>query len=60
LPGHAASRKRAHAFYILTAVAVGQLKSTEDREISTAMAFVRVLNTLLRDKAIGKRIAPKD
>jgi pyruvate dehydrogenase E1 component len=35
-----------------------QLKSTEDREISTTMAFVRVLNTLLRDKAIGKRIVP--
>jgi pyruvate dehydrogenase E1 component len=35
-----------------------QLKSTEDREISTTMAFVRVLNTLLRDKAIGKHIVP--
>jgi pyruvate dehydrogenase E1 component len=35
-----------------------QLKSTEGREISTTMAFVRVLNTLLRDKTIGKRIVP--
>jgi pyruvate dehydrogenase E1 component len=35
-----------------------QLKSTEGREISTTMAFVRVLNTLLRDKNIGKRIVP--
>jgi pyruvate dehydrogenase E1 component len=35
-----------------------QLKSTEDREISTTMAFVRVLNALLRDKTIGKRIVP--
>jgi len=35
-----------------------QLKSTEGREISTTMAFVRVLNTLLRDKQIGKRIVP--
>jgi pyruvate dehydrogenase E1 component len=35
-----------------------QLKSTEDREISTTMAFVRLLNTLLRDKTIGKRIVP--
>jgi len=35
-----------------------QLKSTEEREISTTMAFVRVLNTLLRDKTIGKRIVP--
>ncbi|KKB61237.1 pyruvate dehydrogenase [Robbsia andropogonis] len=28
------------------------------REISTTMAFVRVLNILLKDKAIGKRIVP--
>jgi pyruvate dehydrogenase E1 component len=35
-----------------------QLKGTEGREISTTMAFVRVLNTLLRDKAIGKRVVP--
>jgi pyruvate dehydrogenase E1 component len=35
-----------------------QLKSTGEREISTTMAFVRILTTLLRDKAIGKRIVP--
>jgi pyruvate dehydrogenase E1 component len=35
-----------------------QLKSTEGREISTTMAFVRVLNHLLRDRNIGKRIVP--
>ena len=35
-----------------------QLASTEDREISTTMAFVRILNTLLRDKAIGKFVVP--
>ena len=35
-----------------------QLKGTEGREISTTMAFVRLLNTLLRDKKIGKRIVP--
>ncbi len=34
------------------------LKSSEGRENSTTMAFVRVLNTLLRDKNIGKRIVP--
>ncbi|MEP6996198.1 MAG: pyruvate dehydrogenase (acetyl-transferring), homodimeric type, partial [Betaproteobacteria bacterium] len=34
------------------------LKSTEDREISTTMAFVQILQTLLRDKAIGKHIVP--
>jgi pyruvate dehydrogenase E1 component len=35
-----------------------QLTSTESREISTTMAFVRILNTLLRDKAIGKYVVP--
>ena len=34
------------------------LKSSEERENSTTMAFVRVLNALLRDKSIGKRIVP--
>jgi pyruvate dehydrogenase E1 component len=34
------------------------LKSTDDREISTTMAFVQILHTLLRDKAIGKHIVP--
>ncbi|MEM9048119.1 MAG: pyruvate dehydrogenase (acetyl-transferring), homodimeric type [Pseudomonadota bacterium] len=36
----------------------GQLKSTGEREISTTMAFVRVLNTLCRDKNIGKYVVP--
>src|SRR5438309_4288143 len=36
-----------------------QLKGTEaGREISTTMAFVRILNTLMRDKAIGKHVVP--
>jgi pyruvate dehydrogenase E1 component len=35
-----------------------QLKGTEGREISTTMAFVRVLNTLVRDKTIGKLVVP--
>ena len=34
------------------------LKSSEDREISTTMAFVRILATLVRDKNIGKRVVP--
>lgn len=34
------------------------LKSTGDREISTTMAFVRILTTLLKDKQIGKRVVP--
>src|SRR5210317_1413566 len=32
--------------------------STGDREISTTMAFVRILSTLLRDKELGKYIVP--
>ncbi|MGD9668573.1 MAG: pyruvate dehydrogenase (acetyl-transferring), homodimeric type [Hyphomicrobiaceae bacterium] len=36
-----------------------QLEATgEGREVSTTMAFVRVLNTLLRDKQIGPRVVP--
>jgi pyruvate dehydrogenase E1 component len=34
------------------------LKATEGREISTTMAFVRILNALLRDKQIGDRVVP--
>ncbi|HNI09417.1 MAG TPA: pyruvate dehydrogenase (acetyl-transferring), homodimeric type, partial [Thiobacillaceae bacterium] len=34
------------------------LEATGDREISTTMAFVRVLTSLLRDKAIGRHIVP--
>jgi len=34
------------------------LGSTGEREISTTMAFVQMLGTLLRDKAIGKFIVP--
>ena len=36
----------------------GQLTPTGEREISTTMAFVRILNTLLRDKTIGKHVVP--
>ena len=37
----------------------GLLAATaEGREISTTMAFVRILTTLLRDKNIGQRIVP--
>jgi pyruvate dehydrogenase E1 component len=35
-----------------------QLDGTGDREISTTMAFVRVLAALLRDKTIGPRVVP--
>ena len=36
-----------------------QLKATgAGREVSTTMAFVRILNTLLRDKTLGRRVVP--
>lgn len=35
-----------------------QLKGTGEREISTTMAFVRILTTLTRDKNIGKYVVP--
>jgi pyruvate dehydrogenase E1 component len=34
------------------------LVSSGEREISTTMAFVRILSTLVRDKAIGKFVVP--
>ena len=34
------------------------LKGTEDREISTTMAFVRMLGILVKDKNIGKLVVP--
>jgi pyruvate dehydrogenase E1 component len=35
-----------------------QLEGTGDREISTTMAFVRVLAALLRDKQLGRHVVP--
>jgi len=35
-----------------------QTKGTGDREISTTMAFVRILTTLLRDKKMGRNVVP--
>ncbi len=34
------------------------VQGSADREISTTMAFVRILNVLVKDKKIGKRIVP--
>ncbi len=34
------------------------LKGSEDHQLSTTMAFVRILNTLIRDKKIGPRVVP--
>ena len=35
-----------------------QLKASGDRELSTTMAFVRILTNLCKDKEIGKRVIP--
>ena len=35
-----------------------QLQATGGRQISTTMAFVRILNTLMRDKQIGAHVVP--
>jgi pyruvate dehydrogenase E1 component len=35
-----------------------QLKGSDGRKFSTTMAFVRILNTLMRDKGIGKYCVP--
>ena len=34
------------------------LKGTEGREISTTMAFVRLLNVLIKDPAVGRHVVP--
>ncbi len=34
------------------------LKSTGEREVSTTMAFVRFISTLVKDKSIGERVVP--
>src|SRR4051794_29730246 len=36
----------------------GQLKGTGERQVSTTMAFVRILNTIVRDKQLGPRVVP--
>ncbi|GAO36958.1 pyruvate dehydrogenase [Sulfuricella sp. T08] len=54
-----ARRKAAEALAVPDLSAFeSQLAGTGDREVSTTMAFVRVLSTLLKDKAIGKLVVP--
>ncbi|KTD49001.1 pyruvate dehydrogenase E1 component oxidoreductase protein AceE [Legionella rubrilucens] len=53
---------RSHAFESLPIPELSAFssvtQSTGDREISTTMAFVRILSVLLKDKALGNRIVP--
>jgi pyruvate dehydrogenase E1 component len=61
LGGSLPARRRVSAPLAIPPLAAFEalLKPTaEGREISTTMAFVRILTTLLRDKAIGARIVP--
>ncbi len=61
LGGYLPARRRSAASLEIPALSAfdAQLKSTtEGREISTTMAFVRILGTLLKDKVLGQRIVP--
>jgi pyruvate dehydrogenase E1 component len=60
LGGHLpARRKKANPIEVPPLSAFeAQLKGTDGREISTTMAFVRILNTIIRDKKVGKYVVP--
>jgi pyruvate dehydrogenase E1 component len=54
-----ARRRQSKALEIPSLAAFeAQLKGTEGREISTTMAFVRILSTLLRDKNVSRHVVP--
>ncbi len=58
--GHVPQRRSKSAALAVPELAAfdGVLKSSGDREISTTMAFVRILTTMVRDKTIGTRVVP--
>jgi pyruvate dehydrogenase E1 component len=60
LGGHVPARRRTSEALEVPELSAfgGQLAGTPGREISTTMAFVRILNTLLRDKRVGRRVVP--
>jgi pyruvate dehydrogenase E1 component len=60
LGGYLPARRRKSASLQIPPVSTFDrlLKSTGEREISTTMAFVQMLGTLVRDKNIGKHIVP--
>ena len=60
LGGHLPARRRKSELLEVPPLSAfdAQLKGTGGRTISTTMAFVRILNTLLRDKKIGRRVVP--
>jgi len=60
LGGYLPARRRQAAALVTPELSAFErfLKSTEDREISTTMAFVQILQLLVRDKSLGKHIVP--
>ena len=60
LGGYLPQRRRKSAALDIPELSVfdAQLQSSGERENSTTMAFVRILNTLIRDKEIGKFVVP--
>jgi len=58
--GHVPSRRRKGNELTVPALSAfeNMLGATGEREISTTMAFVRILSTLVRDKQIGKYVVP--
>jgi pyruvate dehydrogenase E1 component len=54
-----ARRRKADSLQVpALAVFEQQLKGTDGREISTTMAFVRILSIIIRDKNVGKLVVP--
>jgi pyruvate dehydrogenase E1 component len=60
LGGYLPARRREAAPLAIPALEAfeAMLEGTGDREISTTMAFVRILTVLLKDKNIGKNVVP--
>jgi pyruvate dehydrogenase E1 component len=60
LGGYVPSRRRRAQPLVVPELAAFErfLKSTDEREISTTMAFVQILQTLVRDKNLGKHVVP--
>ncbi|MDM0053759.1 pyruvate dehydrogenase (acetyl-transferring), homodimeric type [Variovorax sp. J22R115] len=60
LGGYLPQRRRTSASLAIPPLATFErlLKDTGEREISTTMAFVQMLGTLVRDKVIGKHVVP--
>ncbi|HEV3153949.1 MAG TPA: pyruvate dehydrogenase (acetyl-transferring), homodimeric type [Candidatus Baltobacteraceae bacterium] len=58
--GHVPSRRQKSVSLTVPELSVfePQLKGTEDREVSTTMAFVRLFSHLIKDKTLGARLVP--